>query len=73
MEAKTKDGQIVCCCINNDCEENEGGYYVEIYDSDMNVVLDDFCIHTDDCDCNDWNAVENYVKQYVSTLNMTRQ
>lgn len=73
MDATTKNGQLVCCCINKDCDENEGGYYVEIYDIDMMDIYDYFCIHPDDCDCNDITAVEEYAKQYVSSLNITIQ
>ena len=68
VEAKTKDGQIVHCCINDDCEPNEGGYYVEIcLDCDLER-WDYFCVHPNDCDCSDIGAVEDYVRQYVSNL-----
>jgi hypothetical protein len=68
LEAQTAKGTKVFCCINKDCKENEGGYWVEIcLDEDLERY-DDFCIHPCDCDCNDYDAVEKYVVSYVSKI-----
>ena len=47
----------------NDCDENEGGYYCQVYsDEDMDYQIDDFCIHVDDCNCEDEEEVEKFIK-----------
>ena len=51
-----------------DCGENEGGYYVEIYLKPEGDRYDDFCIHPDDCDCNNWNEVVDYARYVISTI-----
>ena len=49
-----------------DCAENLGGYYCQVYsDEDMENQIDDFCIHTDDCDCNNQEEVEKFIKEYT--------
>ena len=49
-----------------DCDENLGGYYCQVYsDEDMENQIDDFCIHTDDCDCNNQEEVEKFIKEYT--------
>lgn len=69
IEATTKNGLDVWVAFNPDCEYNTGGFYCEIWENpDMDCLLDDFCIHIDDCDCTDLDAVEQYAKDYVSGL-----
>ena len=53
----------------NACESNTGGWYVEIYLNEYDSCYDDFCIHTDDCDCQDDEAVVRFAKEYVSKIN----
>ena len=66
LEALTKNGRKVYLCFNEDCEDNEGGYWVEVYtDKDLNNRIDDFCIHPDDCNCSDMFEVEECAKTYV--------
>lgn len=49
-----------------DCDENLGGYYCQVYsDEDMENQIDDFCIHTDDCDCKNQEEVEKFIKEYT--------
>lgn len=49
-----------------DCDENEGGYYCMVYsDEDLNNQIDDFCIHPEDCDCENEDEVEEFIKSYA--------
>lgn len=49
-----------------DVGENKGGYYCQVYsDEDMTIQIDDFCIHPDDCDCSDDNAIERFIIEYT--------
>ena len=53
-----------------DCDENLGGYYCQVYeDENMECQIDDFCIHTDDCDCTNEEEVENFIKEYSKMYN----
>ena len=67
--ATTKKGTKVCLCFVDDCEDNKGGYFVEVYlypgDGDR---YDYFCIHKEDCDCEDMNEVEEFAKKYISEI-----
>lgn len=55
--------------ITTDCGENAGGYYCQVYkDEDMSYQIDDFCIHTYDCDCTNDNDVENFIMLYVNEM-----
>lgn len=67
-KAKTKNGRTVWLSFVPDCEYNTGGWYVEVYLNQYGDRYDDFCVHLDDCDCTDMNAVEQYAKEYVSGL-----
>jgi len=67
-KAKTKNGKRVWLSFVPDCEYNTGGWYVEVYLDEYGDRYDDFCVHLDDCDCTDMNAVEQYAKDYVSGL-----
>lgn len=67
-KAKTKNGRTVWLAFVPDCEYNTGGWYVEVYLNQYGDRYDDFCVHLDDCDCTDMNAVEQYAKDYVSGL-----
>lgn len=69
IQATTKKGLDVWVAFNPDCEYNTGGFYCEIWENqDMDCLLDDFCIHPGDCDCQDEAAVERYAKDYVSQI-----
>lgn len=49
-----------------DCDENEGGWYCEVYtDEYMENRIDYFCIHTEDCDCNNQEEVEKFIRWYA--------
>ena len=67
--ATTAKGTKVCLCFVDDCEDNTGGYFVEVYfypgDGDR---YDYFCIHKEDCDCEDMNAVEEFARKYISEI-----
>jgi hypothetical protein len=67
-KAKTKNGRTVWLSFVPDCEYNTGGWYVEVYLNQYGDRYDDFCVHLDDCDCTDMNAVEQYAKDYASGL-----
>ena len=49
----TGRGTEVSLAFVPDCGENESGYYVEVYLDASGDRHDDFCIHPDDCDCDD--------------------
>ena len=68
MEAVTKKGTRVYLAFVDDCEDNEGGYFVEIYLHEDGDRFDYFCIHPEDCDCSDVDAVERYAIEYVSSI-----
>lgn len=51
-----------------DVEPNEGGYYVEVYHEDKEDRFDDFCVHPDDCDCDDDKTVERFAQQHVASI-----
>ena len=49
-----------------DCDVNKGGYYCEVYDTEeMDNRIDYFCVHTDDCDCNNAEEVEKFIRLYA--------
>ena len=68
IEAKTKKGTKVYCCVVDDCESNNGGFYIEIYLDECGDRFDDFCVHNYDCDCHSSEEVEKFVKDYVSEI-----
>lgn len=48
-----------------DVGENEGGYFCEVYDNeDMDNRIDYFCIHPENCDCDNDEEVENFIREY---------
>lgn len=52
--------------ITDDCDENLNGYYCQVFsDENMQNQIDDFCIHTEDCDCNNQDEVEKFIKEYA--------
>lgn len=52
--------------MTSDCDENLGGYYCQIYnDKEMENQIDDFCIHTNDCDCSNQEEVEIFIREYT--------
>ena len=67
LEARTKKGTKVWLSFNPDCEDNEGGWFVEVYLDEYGDYYDYFCIHKEDCDCKDMNAVEEYAKWFMKT------
>ena len=69
MRVTTKNGRTVWLVFNPDCEYNTGGFWVEIYeDENLDCRLDDFCIHPEDCDCKNMDAVEWFALGIVSNL-----
>lgn len=66
ISAISKNGKKVYLSFNPDCEENEGGWFVEVYFNPYGDYEDYFCIHTDDCDCKDEKAVEEYAIKYIA-------
>ena len=62
-------GKVWIGCIR-DCGENEGGYFCEVWDDeDMNNRIDYFCIHPEDCDCNNQEEVEKFIEEYSRMYN----
>ena len=68
IEARTAKGTMVWVSYIPDCGSNVGGFYVEIYLDEYGDRYDDFCIHPEDCDCADWDAVERFAREYVSRI-----
>lgn len=69
LEAKSKDGHIVYLDYIEDCEDNEGGFFVMVYESDeCGDYFDYFCIHTYDCDCTNYDEVEKYAVKYIAIM-----
>ena len=67
VEAFDRLGQVVYVSYVDDCCENKGGYWCQVYCNDfLDYEIDDFCIHPEDCDCSDGNAVAERIRQYVS-------
>ena len=65
VTAIDKAGHKVFVDYTPDCEYNEGGFYCETFaDEDGADKIDDFCIHPEDCDCTDEEAVEEYIRNY---------
>ena len=65
IETKDKAGQTIYITYINDCAENEGGFYCETYsDDNCDNKIDDFCVHPDDCDCRNYDEVEDYIRHY---------
>ena len=67
IEAVTKRGTKVWLSFNPDCEDNEGGWFVEVYLHPADDYYDYFCVHKEDCDCKDMDAVEEYAKWFMKT------
>lgn len=67
MICKTFNGTRVYVTYIKDVEPNEGGFYCEICNEDYHP-FDNFCVHTDDCDCGNLDEVEDYIKEYVSKI-----
>lgn len=67
MKAKDKNGNTVYVSYLDDCDENEGGYYCQVYtDKWYDHEIDDFCVHPYDCDCEDLDEVEKYIAKFIS-------
>ncbi len=66
ITTKTKKGTKVYVTSTEDCDENEGGLYCQIYaDSELENELDDFCIHKDELEN---NTFERIAKEYVNGI-----
>ena len=64
-----KYGKVWIGCIP-DCDENEGGYFCEVWDDEyMNNRIDYFCIHPEDCDCNNPEEVKKFIRWYAEQYN----
>lgn len=68
ITATTKKGTTVEVSYVKDAEPNKNGMYCMIAIEPGCDTYDDFCIHSSDCDCNDENAIELFVKDYVSKI-----
>lgn len=68
VKGKTKKGTRVWMSYIPDCEDNTGGFYVEVYLNQYGDRYDYFCVHPEDCDCNNSEAVEKFMKEYVSQI-----
>lgn len=66
--AITGKGTPVFYWMMCDCDENEGGWYVEIGLDENLEMYDYFCIHPDDCNCEDDDEVERFAKEYISNI-----
>lgn len=45
-----RKGNKVFVTICDDCGENKGGYYCQVYtDEDFQNEIDNFCLHHEDC------------------------
>lgn len=72
MEYSLTEGRYgnVWISTTPDCYENEGGYYCEVYsDRDMTNRIDYFCIHPEDCDCDNDEEVEKFIAWYAMEYN----
>ena len=69
IRAYTKKGREIYFVLNKDCDENKGGWWVEIYLDYNGDRYDDFCIHVEDCDCSNQDEVEKFAKEYISNIN----
>lgn len=68
MIAYTKKGTKVDVSFVADVEPNEGGYYCEIARHNTLEPFDYFCIHPEDCDCEDYNAIQKFAEEYVGKI-----
>lgn len=53
--------------VTEDCDENKGGYYCEIYhksDTNHDNLIDYFCIHKKELEQN--NNIEFWIKKYIN-------
>lgn len=60
-----KCGKVCISCIE-DCDENEGGYFCQVYtDESLDHEIDYFCIHPEDCDCTNEKEVDKFIEEYA--------
>lgn len=60
-----KDGNVVFVDYIHDCGSNVGGFYCQTYSDERgDNKIDDFCIHPEDCDCSNYDEVEDYIRHY---------
>ena len=58
-------GKVWVSCTE-DCDENKGGYFCEVYDDEnMDNRIDYFCVHPEDCDCSNYESVEKFIREYA--------
>lgn len=66
ITAKTKRGTIVYVTSTEDCDENKGGLYCQIYaDPELNNELDNFCIHKEELEQSTFNQL---AREYVASI-----
>jgi len=66
MKVITASGQSVWLHILNDCDENKGGYWVEVYlEEAMDEHWDGFCIHAEDVKTGTEAEAERLAREYV--------
>ena len=70
---KTKKGTEIKLAYVPDCGSNAGGWYVEVYADlpghDINGdPYDNFCVHKDDCNCENFDEVEKFAEEYAMEM-----
>ena len=68
IKATTKNGVELFITLCDDCDENKGGYYCEVYlDEDMEEDFDNFVIHKEDLDCfeNEDDGIKVLCEEYT--------
>lgn len=68
MICYTKKGTKVDVSFVEDVEPNEGGWYCEIAHHDTLQPFDNFCIHKEDCNCDDYDEFSKFAKEYVANI-----
>lgn len=68
ITATDSKGKMVFVTTIEDCDENQGGLFCQVYaDRNFDKEIDNFCVHPDDCDCGSDTAVEAFVQRYVKS------
>lgn len=65
----TKSGHIYYVTFTDDCEDNVGGYFCQVYeDEDLGEEIDFFVLHKEQIEHTDEYEIENLVQDYVEQL-----
>lgn len=71
MEAKDKVGNVVYVSYTKDCDDNEDGFFCQVFADEYDNEIDTFCIIPEDCDCTNEEEVEKYIERYVADIDYT--